>query len=105
MTRNLEKYSKFPDEAMVAILRGEGWIHPTYGEGHNFVKQIAREAKQNRLPLLDVALKDNHFKTLYDSLPEKKRKILEGNMEYYIGFSKDRARENIKFSRQVLKAL
>ncbi len=101
MERNLEKYAKFPDEAMVAILRGEGWIHPSYGEGHNFVKHIAREAKQNGLSLMDVALRDESFRTLYNSLPEKKRKILEGNMGYYVGFSKDRARGNIKFARQI----
>ena len=86
---------------MVAILRGEGWVHPEYGEGHEFVKAISKRAKAERLPLIEAALQDSHFQAVYDSLPDEKQHILRGGLEFYLGHSRERAEDNIAFARSI----
>ncbi|MCH7567969.1 MAG: hypothetical protein IIA87_00975 [Nanoarchaeota archaeon] len=103
MSNNLISVREFPSEAMVAILRGEGWMHPDYGDGHDFVKNISQKAKANRQKLLGVALTDERFKSLYETLPQEKQRILQGEMELYVGDSPERARDNITYARKVFE--
>lgn len=103
MVKNLERVRKNPSEAMVAILRGEKWVHPEYGVGHDFVKEIGKRAKREGKPLLDVALEDSEFRTLYEGLPENKSTILRGKLENYIGSSRTRAQRNLKYVKSVIK--
>ncbi len=102
MARNLERVRKNPGEAMVAILRGERWIHSEYGVGHDFVKKIGQEAKREGRPLLKVALEDSEFAILYDKLPYNKKQILDGELENYLGSSRERAQLNLKYVRSVI---
>jgi len=102
MTKNLEPVRNNPSEAMVAILRGEKWVHPVYGVGHDFVKEMGKRVKKEGRSLLDISLEDSEFKTLYEDLPENKREILNGKLENYLGSSDIRAKENIKYARSVI---
>ena len=102
LAEHLKKYADFPDEAMVAILRGEGWMHPQYGEGHTFVKHMARKAKSEGRPLLTLALEDTHFRETYSALPKDKQVILQGALENYLGDAQRRALKNIDFCRAVV---
>ncbi|MDO8563850.1 MAG: lyase family protein [Nanoarchaeota archaeon] len=97
--QNLRSYRYNPSEAMVAILRGEGWSHSQYGVGHDFVKHVGKLAQTSRKKLLDVAKEDGEFSALFDSLPDNKRRILNGEVELYTGHSIERARDNIVNSR------
>ena len=99
VAEHLQTVRDFPSEAMVAILRGEGYVHPTSGEGHEFVKVVSRNAKKGGKSLLDEALTDIHFREVYDRLPEQKQRILRGELELYLGHSLERARQNIAFAR------
>ena len=101
MERNLEPVRKNPSEAMVAILRGEGWVHSKYGMGHDFVKEVGKLAKKQRERLLVVSLRDSEFNTLYHSLPENKREILDGRLENYLGSASERTRINIEYARDI----
>jgi adenylosuccinate lyase len=101
MAENTQPVRDSPSEAMVAILRGEKWIHPKYGTGHDFVKKIGIKAKKKKKPLLEVALKDSEFKKVYKKLHPDKRNILEGKLEKYIGSSIERAERNISYARNV----
>ena len=101
IAEHLRRVRDFPSEAMVAILRGEGWVHPEYGEGHEFVKAISKRAKAERLPLIEAALQDSHFQAVYDSLPDEKQHILRGGLEFYLGHSRERAEDNIAFARSI----
>ncbi len=103
MAKNLERVRKNPSEAMVAILRGEKWVHPEYGVGHNFVKEMGKKSKREGRSLLDVALEDPEFKRLYGGLPAIKAEILEGELENYLGSSNIRARQNLKYVKSVIK--
>ncbi|MCK5449235.1 hypothetical protein KAI32_00035 [Candidatus Pacearchaeota archaeon] len=103
MAKNLERVRNNPSEAMVAILRGEKWVHPEYGVGHDFVKEMGKRAKKERRPLLEVALEDSEFRTLYDGLSENKSAILGGKLENYLGSSSNRAQQNLKYVRSVIK--
>ena len=100
--RNLNVVRENPSEAMVAILRGEAWIHSKYGVGHDFVREIGRRAKKERRKLLDVSLVDSEFRELYSSLPENKRRVLQGKLENYLGSAKERTKINIEYARQVI---
>ncbi|MBI2106009.1 hypothetical protein HYT56_04200 [Candidatus Woesearchaeota archaeon] len=102
MERNLEPIRRNPSEAMVAILRGEGWIHPKYGIGHDFVKEMGKIAKKNGDKLLDISLKVPEFRELYYSLSEMKKGILEGKLEYYLGSADKRTRINIEYARSAI---
>jgi len=87
---------------MVAILRGEpGWVHPTYGLGHDFVKEMGKRAQKSGRPLLEVAFSDGEFRNLYDRLSVEKQKILSGQLELYTGSSAQRAEINRVYARSV----
>jgi len=99
---NLVYVRKNPGEALVSILRGEGWIHPKYGTGHDFVKAIGVRAKKNNIPLLEIALEDDEFRTVFNTLSQTKRSILDGEVEQYIGSSNERAAYNRAKSRRII---
>jgi len=101
--KNLGPVRRNPSEAMVAILRGEGWVHPEYGVGHDFVKEMGKRAKKQGERLLDVSLKDPEFNRLYRSIPESKREILNGELENYLGSAEERTRINVEYARHVIK--
>jgi adenylosuccinate lyase len=105
MRANLQPVRDNPSEAMVAILRGEKWVHPKYGVGHDFVKEIGKIAKKTGRMLLDVALEDTKFQNLfYGTLSSEKKDILKGVLEEYIGSSKERAAHNISYARHIASA-
>lgn len=105
MAENLQKVRDNPSEAMVAILRGEGWVHPEYGVGHDFVKVAGRKAKKEKRKLIDVAMEDEHFREVYGRLTELKQETLKGQLEYYVGSSRKRARANLISSLRAPGAL
>jgi adenylosuccinate lyase len=102
IARNLLKVRDNPSEAMVAILRGHGWIHPEYGVGHDFVKEMGKIAQKQKRNLLSVCMEDSEFSNLYSRLPENKREILNGKLENYIGSSKERANSNLEFTKDII---
>ena len=102
MATNLEGVRENPSEAMVAILRGERWVHPKYGVGHDFVKSVGRKAKKVGRSLLSVALDDSDFRELYDGLPENQREILCGKLENYLGSSRNKQQINLEYVREVI---
>lgn len=104
IARNLESVRKNPSEALVAILKGEGWIHSKYGIGHDFVKEIGKKAKKEGRSLTDVALEDQEFKLLYDKLPIYKQEILKGKLENYIGCSIEKAMKNINYAQTIARS-
>lgn len=103
LKENLRFVRQNPSEAMVAILRGAGWVHPEYGVGHDFVKEMGKVAQKRKLPLLDVALCDPLFSDLYHSatLTTVQKQILNGEIEHYIGSARERAHHNIAYARKV----
>ncbi|MCP6727601.1 MAG: lyase family protein [Patescibacteria group bacterium] len=102
IAKNLEPVRRNPSEAMVAILRGERLVHPEYGVGHDFVKEMGIVARREGRPLLRIALEDSDFARLYDKLPYSKKQILEGRLENYVGSSKEKAKLNLKYVRGVI---
>ncbi len=102
IARNLQYVRNNPSEAMVAILRGEGWSHTKYGVGHDFVKEIGKKSKKTGRKLFEVAREDGEFNIVYDSLPQHKRDILLGGLEEYTGSSRERAQHNREYARRVL---
>ena len=104
IAKNLERVRKNPSEAMTAILRGEKWIHSEYGVGHDFVKEMGKRAKREGRPLLKECFEDSEFRMLYSrQLTENKRAILEGELENYVGSSRTRAQQNLKYVKSVIK--
>ncbi len=103
VAKNLEAVRNNPSEAMVAILRGEKWVHPQYGIGHDFVKEMGKRAKKQGGRLLDVSLEDGEFRKLYGSLSETKRDVLNGRLENYLGSAKERTQINIVYAREVIR--
>lgn len=101
MRQHLHVVQTFPSEAMVAILRGHGYVHPKHGVGHEAVKEFSKVAKRENQPLIAVALDDEHFKGFYNGLTQKERDILDGRLEFYLGSSLDRARLNMEYARKV----
>lgn len=104
LAANLRPIREHPTEAMVAILRGERWVHPVHGVGHDFVQAMARRAKKEGKPLLAVALMDEEFKQLHRLLPKKKQDILAGKLELYLGSAAERAEQNRAYARAACKA-
>ena len=102
MAANLEPVRNNPSEAMVAILRGQGWVHSKYGVGHDFVKEMGKKAKKEGRGLLGVCFTDSEFTDLYDNLPEVQRQILDGKIENYVGPAATKALDNIKYARRVV---
>ncbi|MEK6894764.1 MAG: lyase family protein [Nanoarchaeota archaeon] len=96
---NLQAVRDNPSEAMVAILRGEGWVHPKHGIGHDFVKAMGKEAKSKGRKLLDVSMGDPDFEALHNALSANKRAILAGQIENYLGSAKERMEKNISYAR------
>ncbi len=101
MAENLAKIRNFPSEAMVAITRKYAWKHPEYGIGHDAVKKFSQIAKKQAKPLIEVAIQDPHFSEFFFTLTEKEQYILDGQLELYVGFSKQRARQNIEYARLI----
>lgn len=101
LEENLEYVRKNPGEAMTAILRGEGFLHPDVGNGHDFVKKTAIKAKLNKVTLIEQALEDNYFSKVFSGLSDKKRRILQGEMELYIGSSHEKVKKNIEYALSV----
>lgn len=101
MAQNLELLRKFPSEAMVAITRAHGWTHPTYGVGHDAVREYSKTAKREGMPLLDAALRDPPFAEFFTTLSEKEQRILRGELELYLGAAKEKARKNIEYARNL----
>jgi adenylosuccinate lyase len=102
--RNLEPLRKYPSEAMVTILRGEGWVHPTYGVGHDFVKEIGKMAIRKKKPLLEVALEDPFFSKLFNELPFYKQDILSGKVQVYLGTCDERTAINIADAKKRIES-
>ncbi|MFH1917331.1 MAG: lyase family protein [Nanoarchaeota archaeon] len=102
LAKNLEPVRKNPSEAMVAILRGEGWTHSQYGVGHDFVKEMGKKAKQQGRTLMDVSLEDQEFSLLFGTLSDRKQAILKGRLEGYLGSTGTRIQKNIDYARNVI---
>ena len=101
VARNLDAIRNFPSEALTAITRAQGWVHPEYGVGHSAVTEFAKIAKSKGISLMEAAQNDEHFKELYKKLTDFQRSIVDGKIELYIGSAKERARMNIDYSRSV----
>ncbi len=102
VSMNLSSVRENPTEAMVAILRGEGFVHSRLGVGHDFVKAMAKESKRSGRRLIDVCHEDNEFAELYGKLSFVKQGILEGNLQHYTGSAAERANINITYARSVI---
>ncbi|MCX6742419.1 MAG: lyase family protein [Candidatus Pacearchaeota archaeon] len=103
MQANLAYVRENSTEAMTAILRARQFIHSEYGEGHNFVKVMAKEAKTKKKGLLNICLRDDEFREFFGSLPKKESSILLGDIEKYVGHAYKRAKDNREYSRRVIK--
>ncbi len=103
MAANLAKVRRSPTEAAVAILRGEpGWAHSVHGVGHDFVKTMAKDAQKSGKGLAETMLADAEFAALFATLPEEKRRILQGEIQLYVGTSLERAAINLKDVRKAV---
>jgi adenylosuccinate lyase len=101
---NLLPVRNNPGEAMVAILRGEpSWMHPKYGLGHDFVKEMGKQVKRTGKTLLDVAMLDREFHDLFFRLPPHKQDILKGKLELYVGSSREKAEINRVYALEVAR--
>ena len=103
VAEHLQLVRDFPSEAMVAIMMGGGYVHPTHGVGHDAVKAFAKLAKAEKQPLLTVALRDQYFAQYFAGLSEIKQQILQGQLEHYIGSSLQRAFANKQYAREVAR--
>jgi adenylosuccinate lyase len=90
MAENLNALRNSPTEAMTAILRAHGYVHPSGKLPHDLVAESAKEAKATKTKLLDVALQDKPFAELFQTLSDRQRQILQGEIELYTGFHKER---------------
>ena len=102
---NLLPVRKYPSEAMVAILRGTGFIHSTYGVGHAFVNEMGKRAAKQKRPLLEVALEDAEFSEAFRELPDNKQRILRGDLELYLGSAAARTQLNVDYARKIIGSL
>jgi len=106
ISNNLQKFRDQPGEAMVAITRGYGWSHSTYGVGHSFVAEMGKKARQTSSRLIDVAIEDPEFNDLFtNSMTDNQRSILNGNAELYTGFALERAEINRDYASDVIERL
>ncbi|MDP2926166.1 MAG: lyase family protein [Nanoarchaeota archaeon] len=101
IAENLNAVRENPTEAMVAILRAEGFVHSKYGVGHEFVKVMGREAKRSGRKLLYVCQEDKEFLEQYKRLTIIKQCILQGRLEDYLGSACERASANISYAKSV----
>lgn len=102
MDLNLQAVRDFPSEAMVAILRGQGYIHPQYGVGHDAVKKFSQAARGNGQKLIDVARQDVHFAEFFETLDFKYKRILEGKLELYLGSAHERLNKNVEYAKAIV---
>ncbi|MFH1501334.1 MAG: lyase family protein [archaeon] len=102
LEKNLEHVRDYPSEAMTAIFRGQGLVHPAYGDPHNTVKQLGKLALQREVPLIRVALDDDDLNAVLESLPKRQQEILQGKLELYTGSSKTRTNHNLRYARKVI---
>ncbi len=102
IAENLKPVRNNPSEALGAILKGEKFVHPKYGIGHDFVKEIGKKAKLQKRNLLEVALEDDSFKIVHNNLSQNKKDILQGQIEKYTGSAKERARINLNYVKSVI---
>lgn len=102
MEKNLQRVSENPSEAMVALLRGEKWVHSEYGPGYNFVKEMGKKHKKTGRPLLDLCLEDSEFKTVFDSMDQEKQEILRGDFSAYVRPAYQKAEKNIQYARKII---
>jgi adenylosuccinate lyase len=101
--KNLTEYRRLPDEAMVCILKGEEFTHSKYGLPHSFVKEMAKSVKTDKTKkLIDQCLKDDEFKTCYENMSNENQRILQGEVELYIGNAYERARINRDFIEGIM---
>lgn len=98
---NLKRVRQFPSEAMTAITRAHGYVHPQHGVGHSAVAEFSKIAKKEGTPLLHVALRDFHFREFYNTLPDNHMRILQGELEHYLGSAHARAEHNIMYARKI----
>lgn len=105
MENNLQPIRNNPSEAMVAILRGEGFTHSKYGVGHDFVKEMGKRAKKEERNLLDICLEDQEFIIVYEKLSKYKKSILNGDLEKYTGSAHKRGKINIKYARNIINRI
>jgi adenylosuccinate lyase len=103
MAKNLQPIRNNPSEALVAILRGEKWVHSEYGVGHDFAKEMAKRAKREQKNLMAVALEDPEFKQLYGTLSWEKMMILDGKLEEYTGCSDERTSINNEYALSIAR--
>lgn len=103
LERNLEAMRRYPSEAMVTILRGEGWVHSEHGVGHEFVRVMGQQAQKEGKSLIEKSREDREFELLYESLPMNKQEILNGGLEFYTGSARQRALMNIAYALDVAK--
>lgn len=102
LARNLIPVRQRPTEAMTAITRAHGYVHPELGVGHDAVKEFAKRAQKSGKILLEEALNDAHFNAAFTSWPEEHQEIIMGKLELYLGPAKDKARDNIRYARAIL---
>lgn len=98
---NLGYLRENPSEALTAITRAHGYVHPELGVGHDAVKEFMKRARRSRRPLVEVALEDGHFKAAFERWPEEHRAIAQGAVEKYVGSARERARRNIEYARRL----
>lgn len=102
MSENIKKIRNNPSEPLVAILRGEWWVHWSLWVWHDFVKEMAKRAKRDKRNLIEVCMEDEEFTKLFHTLSEDKKAILNWELEKYVWTSIWRARHNIAFSKWVV---
>ena len=122
MKENLQPVRDFPTEAMTTILKGKVFIHPEYGLAHDFVKKMMigcnernreivksnkefeknNKPEKNKVKLLEFCLEDKYFQEAYNELPDVHKRILNGELEEYLGFARKRASDNIEYARKVI---
>ncbi len=103
MEDNLAPVRKKPTEALVAILRGEGWVHSQYGTGHEFIKQMGIKAVKEQTPFMKLVKEDGQFNDVYERLPHNKKAIIDGELEKYLGSTQYRIAENLGTARAIIR--
>ncbi len=62
---------------------------------------MSKRVRKNGSRLIDESLVDDEFKTLYERLTENKKRILNGELELYLGSVKEKTRININYTRSI----
>lgn len=101
VAEHLQKVRDFPGEALVAITRKYGWVHPEFGVGHEAVKELSKKAKAEGMTLLGAMALDTPFWKFYEGLPDQEKRILQGELELYIGSAVKDSKKNIRYAMKV----